>query len=389
MPQPNDSQISNGNTLATPSQVLQLLLFVDERPNSQEIIRQIKAYLKSNQGDQISELQVIEIKEKPHLVEHFRLVATPALVKISPGPRHVLAGSNLLEQLKKWWGRWLKTFEEEQDKERLNGQSKSKTVDSVEYSAELIRLSDDVFRLKKEKEELQAQLKFKDQVLALLAHDLRSPLTAASMALETLELAQNQPETERTQQIKVQMYKQAKSQFRIMNRLITDLLEASRHNQSQFTVNHTRLFLQSLCEEVLEQFCKRFQEKSQVLEVDLPQDLPPVYADPELIRQVITNLLDNAIKYTPEGGKITVSVIHRTNQKVQLSVCDTGPGIPEDKQDSIFEAKVRLERDQAKEGYGLGLSLCCKVIRAHHGHLWVDSVLGEGSCFNFTLPVCP
>jgi two-component system clock-associated histidine kinase SasA len=152
-------------------------------------------------------------------------------------------------------------------------------------------------------------------------------------------------------------------------------------------VKHTRLFLQSLCEEVLEQFYKRFQEKSQILEIDLPQDLPPVYADPELIRQAIVNLLDNAAKYTPEGGRISVSVIHRTNQKVQLSICDSGPGIPEEQQDSIFEARVRLERDKAKEGYGLGLSLCRKVIRAHHGHLWVDSVLGEGSCFNFTLPV--
>ncbi|PSF34561.1 histidine kinase [Aphanothece hegewaldii CCALA 016] len=388
MLQPNDSQISNGNTPTAP-QVLQLLLFVDDRPNSQEIIHQIQVYLKSNQGDFLSELQIIEIKEQPHLVEHFRLVATPALVKIAPGPRHVLAGSNLLEQLKKWWGRWLKAIGEQQTKEMSNGNSKSDGVASVEYSAELIRLSDEVFRFKKEKEELQAQLKFKDQVLALLAHDLRSPLTAASIALETLELVQAQPENDRTRQLKEQLYQQAKNQFRIMNRLITDLLEASRHNQSEFTVNHTCLYLQPLCEEVLEQFCKRFQDKAQILEVDLPQDLPPVYADPELIRQAIINLLDNAAKYTPEGGKISVSVIHRTNQKVQLSVCDTGPGIPEAQQDSIFEARVRLERDKAKDGYGLGLSLCRKVIRAHHGHLWVDSVLGEGSCFNFTLPVCP
>lgn len=388
MPQPNDSQTSNGN-ISTASPTLQLLLFVDDRPNSQDIIRQIQAYLKSNQGDLVSELQIIEIKEQPHLLEHFRLVATPALIKIAPGTRHVLAGSNLLEQLKKWWGRWLKTLEEQQTRELINGKSKSDAVASVEYSAELIRLSDDIFRLKQEKEELQAQLKFKDQVLALLAHDLRSPLTAASIALETLELAYAQPQTARNLQLKKHLYQQARNQFRIMNRLITDLLQASRNNQSQFTVNHTRLYLQSLCEEVLEQFCKRFQDKAQIIEVDLPQDLPPVYADPDLIRQAIINLLDNAAKYTPEGGKISVSVIHRTNQKVQLSICDTGPGIPEEQQDSIFEARVRLERDKATDGYGLGLSLCRKVIRAHHGHLWVDSVLGKGSCFNFTLPISP
>jgi two-component system, OmpR family, clock-associated histidine kinase SasA len=172
-----------------------------------------------------------------------------------------------------------------------------------------------------------------------------------------------------------------------MNRLITDLLEASRQNNTQFTVHHSRLYLQSLCEEVIEQFGDRFKAKSQTLEIDIPQDLPPVYADRELIRQAMLNLLDNAVKYTPEGGNIAFSALHRTNQKVQVSVCDTGPGVPEELQDSIFEERVRLERDKGQTGYGLGLSLCRKVIRAHHGHLWVDSVSGEGSCFHFTLPI--
>ena len=117
------------------------------------------------------------------------------------------------------------------------------------------------------------------------------------------------------------------------------------------------------------------------------QDVPAVYADEELIRQVIVNLLDNAVKYTPEGGKVTMSILHRTTQKVQVSICDTGPGIPEEKRERIFEGHFRLQRDQGKEGYGLGLSLCRKIIRVHYGQIWVDSVLGQGSCFHFTLPV--
>ena len=101
----------------------------------------------------------------------------------------------------------------------------------------------------------------------------------------------------------------------------------------------------------------------------------------------IVNLLENAAKYTPEGGQITFSIIHRTSQKVQVTISDTGPGIPEEKQHRIFEGHFRLQRDRNQEGYGLGLALCRKIISAHYGQIWVDSVPDQGSDFNFTLPV--
>jgi two-component system clock-associated histidine kinase SasA len=115
--------------------------------------------------------------------------------------------------------------------------------------------------------------------------------------------------------------------------------------------------------------------------------LPSVLADKERVRQVIVNLLDNAIKYTPAGGTISLSILHRTTQKVQVSVCDNGPGIPMENQERIFEDHFRLERDEKKEGYGIGLSLCQRIIRAHYGQIWVDSTDNHGSCFQFTLPV--
>ena len=70
-----------------------------------------------------------------------------------------------------------------------------------------------------------------------------------------------------------------------------------------------------------------------------------------------------------------------------MAIQDTGPGIPKEKQEKIFEESYRLQRDQSKDGYGLGLALCQRIIRAHYGQIWVDSALGEGSCFYFTLPV--
>jgi two-component system clock-associated histidine kinase SasA len=383
MLQPNEPIAATGRETAR-SVTLQLLLFVDERPGSQETIRQIQSHLQTLKSDYPIDLQVIEIRQQPHLVEHFRLVATPALVKIAPGPRHTLAGSNLVEQLKKWWGRWQKAIKEEAKQQQNSEISRPHDVDR---SSELLRITDEVFRLKQEKEELLEQLHFKDQILAMLAHDLRSPLTAASIAVETLELAYNQPESERALQLREQLHQQARKQFRTMNRLITDILQASKTMAAQFHLQQSKFYIQNLCEELLEQFSDLVREKKQTFTTDLPQDLPPVYADEELIRQVVVNLVENAIKYTPEGGEIALTILHRTTQKVQVSVSDTGPGIPEEKQEHIFEGHVRLKRDEAKEGYGIGLSVCRKIIRAHYGQIWVDSVPDQGSSFHFTLPV--
>lgn len=388
MLEPSNRKTTSESDRHTPAPI-QLLLFVDERPSSHEHIQQIREYLETVDKDYPAKLEVIEIHEQPHLVEHFRLVATPSLVKVSPEPRQVLAGSNLINQLKKWWPKWQLALEElthHQGNAHAQGNG-TPLSNSVGYSAELMRLSDEIFRLKKEKEELREQLKFKDQVLAMLAHDLRSPLTAASIAVETLELAQTQQESERNLKLRSQLYQQARQQFRVMNRLITDILQASKSMNAQLQVQHSQVWLPALSEEILGQYHDLFAEKSLQLIEDIPQDVPAVYADEELIRQVIVNLLDNAVKYTPEGGKVTMSILHRTTQKVQVSICDTGPGIPEEKRERIFEGHFRLQRDQGKEGYGLGLSLCRKIIRVHYGQIWVDSVLGQGSCFHFTLPV--
>ena len=172
-----------------------------------------------------------------------------------------------------------------------------------------------------------------------------------------------------------------------MNRLITDILQASKSINGELKVKRTEVFLSHLFRGIFRRYVNLLKEKSINLTQDIPKDIPGVYADEELIRQVVINLLDNAIKYTPENGQVTLSILHRTSQKVQVSISDTGPGIPKEKEERIFEGHFRLQRDQGKEGYGLGLSLCRKIIRVHYGQIWVDSVLGQGSCFHFTLPV--
>jgi len=375
--------------------LLQLLLFTDERLSSRKNIQEIRNYLESLRIEYAFELQVVDVGKQPDLAEHFKLVATPALIKIHPQPRQILTGSNLITQLKNSWPRWQSSVKEYEEKlsqavsSNSAGRSAS-TTSSLTNSVELIRLSDEIFRLKQEKEELLEQLKFKDQIISMLAHDLRSPLTAASIAIETLELEQ-QPQNERasklTPSLKIRLLEQAHTQLRSMDRMVTELLQTARGNNTEFNIQLRKVQLGKFCQDVIAQMREHFQLKSQQIQTDIPQKLPPVYADKELIRQVLANLLDNANKYAPVGGNIQVSILHRTTQKMQVTVADDGPGIPEEKCDRIFEDHFRLKRDEAKEGYGLGLSLCQKIIHAHYGRIWVDTAPKGGCCFHFTLPI--
>jgi two-component system clock-associated histidine kinase SasA len=364
-------------------------------------VQRIRAYLKELQAEYSFELQIIDVGQQPYLAEHFKLVATPALIKIHPEPRQILAGSNIIAQLKNWWPRWQATIDaylklQEDLQERIDDNSRVtspiSTISSVAVSAELIRLSDEIFRLKQEKEKLQEQLQFKDRVIAMLAHDLRNPLTAAAIAIETLQSNYN-PDIGEFQRLKPAMtahlLKQARSQTKIIDRMIADLLQVGRGSDTELPILPQKLQLGKLCLDVVEELRDRYTAKFQNIDTDIPQDLPCVYADPERIRQVLINLLDNAIKYTPEGGKISIAGLHRTTQKVQFSIGDTGPGIPSENRDRIFENHFRLQRDEATEGYGIGLCLCQRIIRAHYGQIWVDTAPCGGAWFHFTLPVYP
>ncbi|HIK05297.1 MAG TPA: histidine kinase [Trichormus sp. M33_DOE_039] len=396
----DDMQVSQDQPIYSEAP-LQLLLFIDGRPKSKQQVQRIRAYLKELEAGYNFELQIIDVGQQPYLAEHFKLVATPALIKIHPDPRQILAGSNIIAQLKSWWPRWqtaVETYQKLQEdlQERVDDHGRTSqpksSIRSVAVSAELIRLTDEIFHLKQEKEKLLEQLQFKDRVIGMLAHDLRNPLTAAAIAIDTLQSNYNS-ETGEFQRLKpaliAHLLKQARSQAKTIDRMIADLLQVGRGNDTEFNIVPQKTNIGQLCLDVIEELRDRYIAKSQNIETDIPQDLPYVYADPERIRQVLVNLLDNAIKYTPECGKISIAGLHRTTQKVQFSIGDTGPGIPPENRDRIFENHYRLERDEGTEGYGIGLCLCQRIIRAHYGQIWVDSNPQGGAWFHFTLPVCP
>ncbi len=372
--------------MPSPEVPLKLLLFIDKRPSSAEQVRQIRQHVEDLEGSTTPALEVIDVSEQPYLAEHFRLVVTPTLIKVSAAGRQTLTGSNIISQIDYWWSRWQAEVENESAERDKNPAGNT----SIAQSTEIIHLSDEIFRLKQLNAEANAKLDFKDRIIAMLAHDLRNPLTAASIAIETLEMGYDPSHERRSRfrpELTVQLLRNAKTQIRSIDRMITDILQAAHGPSVDLHIFPKELSLQELCQEVVSSMTAKVKDKEQIIRLDIPQDLPQVHADPNQVRRVIVNLLDNAVKYTPNGGEVVISALHRTTQKVQVSIQDTGPGIPADKQARIFEESFRLQRDQSQDGYGLGLALCLRIVRAHYGQIWVDSVPQQGSTFHFTLPV--
>jgi two-component system clock-associated histidine kinase SasA len=389
-----DDMVASPNFNTYPNAVLQLLLFVDRRSSSQEELKRIRGYLDSVKSDGNFALEVIDVGEQPYLAEHFKLIATPTLIKVHPEPRHSLTGSNLVLQLDHCWGKWQQSAHEYSDRCPTTiheGQgSVNSCFPSIATSSEIIQLSDEIFRLKREKEELQDQLRFKDRLISMLAHDLRNPLTSTSIALETLETLNhpdNADKLEANPNLSDRLLHHARTQTRQIEQMIFDVLESARSQDGYLSIVPQKINLAELCQDALDRQWENFETRGLTVKTDLPQDLPEAHADANRVRQVLMNLLDNAAKYTPEGGTISLALLHRTAQKIQVSISDTGPGIPFDKQQRIFDDRVRLERDEQTDGYGLGLSLCMRVVRSHYGQIWVDSQPGQGSTFHFTLPV--
>lgn len=378
---------------------IKLLLFIDKRPSSGDYVQQLRQHLKHlDETDQEFSLDVVDVSEQPYLVEHFRLITTPALVKFAPGKQQVISGSNILQQLDQWWPHWQKEVGAiaeasiDRNGQWMNAPRAAAQEDELAHSVEVMKLSDEIFHLKQGKEDLEAQLQFKNRIVAMLAHDLRNPLTAASIAVETLELgygeeAEDKRKTVLSPDLTAQLLRHAKTQIRAMDRMISDILQTAKGASADLHIQPQETSFNNLFAETLASMRNKFEARSQTLDIDIPQDLPPVYVDAGQIQRVLYNLLDNAIKYTPEGGELYVTALHRTTQKIQVCIQDTGPGIPDEKRDQIFEDSFRLQRDEQKDGYGLGLALCRRIIRAHYGQIWVESSPGEGSQFLFTLPV--
>jgi two-component system, OmpR family, clock-associated histidine kinase SasA len=381
-----------------PSKSLQLLLFLDERMTSFIYNQEIRDKLAILNAEDSFELEVIDVGKQPDLAEYYRVIATPALLKLSPKPRQILAGSNLIDQIDNWWERWQEElFSEDSHQLSNDGESTSSPQqsapllsDSHSYVSKLVKLKDEIFTLKQEKKELLDRLKLQDRAMSVLAHDLRNPLTAVALTLETLEIIHN-PEDYRanalTPETIAKSIDRARTQLQSIDRLVNNILQPKLTNNADIALRPQKLDLAKLILAVITQLDPQLKAKSHAIKTDIPQDLPLIYGDANKLEQVLVNLLDNAIKYTPDQGQIQISALHRTAQTIQVSVADNGLGIPREKHKRIFEDRHRLDRDLSQSGYGIGLSVCQQIIRAHYGQIWVESSPKKGSVFNFTLLV--
>lgn len=368
--------------------LIQLLIFVDERSRSTAQYQEVVAYLHGDPESRI-QLKIIDVGEQPDLAEYFKLVATPTLIKLYPLPRQTFAGSSLLSELQNWLPSWVGDLAEmDADGEpNLTGDLPS----NLSQISEFLRLADEVFALRQEQSELREQLRFKEQVINILAHDLRNPLTATGLALDTISIAKN-PQDLRSAKLQPEMVQKlivrAKDQLQRADRMIADILHLSQDAATDIKISPHSCRVEDLLTDVLQQLDDQFRRKQQQIATDIPQDLPPVYVDGSLVKQVLTNLLENASKYTPVGSCIRIAALHRTSQKVQISIMDNGEGIPESDYDLVFQQSYRVQRDDQQEGYGLGLPLCKSIVLAHYGQIWVESS-EKGSTFHFTLLIYP
>ncbi|MFQ6100421.1 MAG: ATP-binding protein [Anaerolineae bacterium] len=217
----------------------------------------------------------------------------------------------------------------------------------------------------------------------MIIHDLRNPLSSIMSSLQLIHTAF----VERDQTLPVtKLLRVAMRSGEKLYLLIDSLLDLGRLEASETELNRTFLSPDLLVQEAVEQIQPLALNKEQTLTAQVSRDLPKVSADGDLILRVLTNLLDNAVKFTVRGGQITLSV-QRVEEKILFTVSDTGPGIAPEHHQRIFERFTRLEDAEGVKGTGLGLAFCKLAVEAHGGHIWVESEVGQGSRFKFTLPL--
>jgi two-component system phosphate regulon sensor histidine kinase PhoR len=171
-------------------------------------------------------------------------------------------------------------------------------------------------------------------------------------------------------------------------RFVDDLLSVSSMEVGSLTLNRQTTELQRLLNEVLTKIKPQIEEKRLSLEVSIPEKLPEPSLDKDKIATVLVNLLGNAVKYTPPGGRVAFRV-HATDQNLEIDVEDTGVGIAENELPKVFDKFFRSDdpRVQEQEGTGLGLALVQEVVRLHGGRVSVESEIDKGSTFQIVLPI--
>lgn len=225
-----------------------------------------------------------------------------------------------------------------------------------------------------------------------ISHELRTPLASLALVVETLQdgAIEDPPAARR-------FLTHMQTELASLTQMVEELLELSRIESRRVPLVTRPVPVSELVEQPVERLVPQADRKGVDLNISLPADLPRVRADATRIHQVVTNLVHNAIKFTPSGGAITVFARRHepedeedggeASEAVVIGVTDTGVGIPEEDAARIFERFYKADRARSEEGTGLGLAIAKHIVQGHGGEIWVESTVGIGSTFYFTLKV--
>lgn len=257
--------------------------------------------------------------------------------------------------------------------ERRRLSLEAKRLQSVEAEAR---------RLAEEKARLEAIDQAKTEFIRMVTHELRAPIAAIQSYLKLILEGFVPPEKQR------EVIEKAEARARQQLALIADLLELGQLKEAKARYQEVLVSVDDVLQEVAGQFDGQAAQKNLQLKVNIAHNLPPVRAVPDQIKSVWTNLISNAIKYTPDGGTVEVSLYCDDGQVIG-QVRDTGIGIPDEAKERLFTEFFRAKNAKAfnREGTGLGLAIIKRIIENAGGHIWVESEVGKGSTFTFVLPV--
>ncbi len=224
--------------------------------------------------------------------------------------------------------------------------------------------------------------RMKSNFLSVVSHELRTPLHAIKGFVNIILMGKTGPVSE----IQRDFLETVQEQTNNLQRLIDDLLEFSRLESGSVTLRLQPVDIPVVIEAVVEKLSLAADSAHVTLTNETPDDLPTILADPWRLEQVVTNLVDNAIKFTPAHGQVTIDAAD-LGDFIQISVADTGIGVPPEQRERIFDRFYQVDggANRQYKGTGLGLTICRHIVEHHRGRIWVESGPGQGAIFRFTV----